>query len=188
MFSETLDELVSGDVARRTVAGWILAFSAFFVLPAPFAAGYLYRSMRTDGLPGFGDLFGMYVDGLRLLLVSVSVFLPGFGVIAAAETLGSGVLSVVGFLLVPAGFYVMYAAIYLASNGGLLSVLSRRLLDISLDTSYAVAVFGGLLLASAASVVYALSFILLVPVLLLPAFNFYQQLFVHRLVKNAIEE
>lgn len=67
-------------VSKLAVAS-LFSFLTFFLIGIPFLNGYVVRIIRwrlqdKDGLPSWEDLGGMFVDGLKIMLISLGYALP----------------------------------------------------------------------------------------------------------------
>jgi hypothetical protein len=134
MLGQALSFPRHGDDWVKTVAigGGLLVLSVL-VLPAILLQGYLVRVVRAGangdrGPPAFDDWGSLFVDGLKLIVVSVGYYLPAtLVVVVATVVVGSGALVggeagagigilggvglLVGVLLVLVATYLLPAAV-----------------------------------------------------------------------------
>ncbi|MFC7201951.1 DUF4013 domain-containing protein [Haloferax namakaokahaiae] len=143
----------SDDWVATTIIGGVLSLLSVLIIPAFILQGYLVKAMRAaangeEAAPSFTDWGELFVDGVKLFVVglgwSLVVIVPmilltivlGIGsaaltqgatdpsAVSSAGSLGLGIFSLVGFLLIGllgllVGFLVPAASVNFAIEGNL---------------------------------------------------------------------
>ena len=99
------------ELRSRFVVGMVLHFANVVIpiLPSIFISGYMLRVMRQAirgealNLPAWDDWGGLFMDGLRRMVVSLVYTLPGILILTGGMVLYIGSLVSLPFLIDPAG-------------------------------------------------------------------------------------
>lgn len=208
MFGEALQFPISGDSGvKNLLIGGVLSLLAFLLIPIFFVQGYLVRVLRTsveggEEAPVFDEWGDMFVDGLKLFVVSIAYFIvptivmfvalfafigtafmsagaPGEvnpGALAGAGIVGIFLLLGAVLLFLLAAYLLPAAAANFARHDDIGSAFDvGTVVEAALSADYFVAAVIAFVIALIAGIVSSILFALVVGLLLAPFIQFYSQ-------------
>jgi hypothetical protein len=172
------------DWPRKMLFGSLLILSTILIVPMFTFMGYLLRVMREDSMPEFDELLDMTIDGAKAsVLFLVYVMIP----MSVVFTFETGMVANVALGALLLSVYLIYSIFYELSNDGWRSAFSLQVLKNAFSLRYLVAWLGGLVVSTLLSIIWAISLILILPILLYPTLYFYNYVFMFRIMTEAIE-
>jgi hypothetical protein len=168
---------------KKMLLGSLLTLSSVLIIPAFTALGYLMRTMREDSMPEFNNLLEMTKEGFQGMAIYSFYVIVSFGIFIPFESSQISLLATPLLLLVA---YSMYSLFYQISNNGWKAGFSTKVLKDAFTLNYFLAYLSFIVIGTAISVAYLLTTILVIPILLFPAFYFYLYIFAFRLFTEAI--
>lgn len=208
MFGEALKFPVSGDSALKNhLIGGVLAIFGFLLFPIFFVQGYLVRVVRVaveggDEPPAFDDWGDLFVDGLKLFVVTLGyvivptilLFVAIFAFVGTAAVssgapgeVNPGALagaSIVGVLLLLVAMLLFLVVSYLlpaaVANFARHDDIGKAfefgtVLDAAFSADYFVAILFAILLGLIIGVVTFILSVIIVGLILVPFISFYSQ-------------